>query len=196
MKNTVFSFLLLFAPFLGQSQDIVPYAKPCPKINAHGKITMPDGKILAIENDSDTEGAVFFIVRHAEKDTAGGSNADLIPIGRGRAEALKKMLKKVKIKGVYSTNVPRTIHTAEPIAKAKHQTVALYDAKKQADLLRGLVEKKGKFFIVGHSNTINQLVNTLTGKTDEKDLPDSDYSRLYIVSVKKMGDASVLLIRF
>ena len=106
------------------------------------------------------------------------------------------MLKKVKIKGVYSTNVPRTIHTAEPIAKAKHQTVALYDAKKQADLLRGLVEKKGKFLIVGHSNTINQLVNTLTGKTDEKDLPDSDYSRLYIVSVKKTGNATVLLIHF
>ena len=196
MKNIILTIGFLFLSFIGQSQTIVPYTKPCPKINAHGKVTMPDGKVLAIENYSDTEGAVFFIVRHAEKDTAGGSNADLIPVGRGRAEALKKMLKKVKIKGVYSTNVPRTIHTAEPTAKAKHQTVALYDAKKQADLLRGLVEKKGKFLIVGHSNTINQLVNTLTGKTDEKDLPDSDYSRLYIVSVKKMGDASVLLIRF
>jgi phosphohistidine phosphatase SixA len=195
MKN-IFFVLVFFLPLWANGQEVMSYPKPCPKISASGRISMPDGQKLAIENFSNTEGSVFFIIRHSEKDTAGGSNADLIPTGRGRAEALRKMLKKVKIAGVYSTDKPRTRHTAEPTAKAKKLSVELYDAKKQADLLRGLVDKKGKFLVVGHSNTVHQLVNTLTGKEDEKEFSESDYSRLYIVSVKKIGDAKVLMIRF
>ena len=196
MKNQILYFLLSITPFIVQSQSIVPYTKPLPQISSSGKIAMPDGKTLNIENYSDTEGAVFIIVRHAEKDTAGGSNADLNPIGRGRAEALRKILKKVKINGVYSTDRPRTRHTAEPTAKFKRRPVELYDAKKQAELLRGLVEKKGRFLIVGHSNTVHQLVNILAGNEQEKEFSESDYSRLYIVSVKKLGEAKVLMIRF
>lgn len=196
MKKIFLNTLLFLVPFVGYNQTVVPYTKPCPKISSDGKITMPDGQTLKIENYSDTEGAVFFIVRHAEKDTAGGSNADLNPVGRGRAEALRKILKKVKINGIYSTDKPRTRHTAEPIAKSKHRKVELYDAKKQPELLRGLVDKKGKFLIVGHSNTVHQLVNILTGKDDEKEFSESDYSRLYIVSVKKIGEAKVLMLRF
>lgn len=204
MKNIFLNTLFFLVPFVGYNQTVVPYTKPCPKISSDGKITMPDGQTMTIENFSDTdgtsrntrEGGVFFIVRHAEKDTAGGSNADLNPVGRGRAEALRKILKKVKINGVYSTDKPRTRHTAEPIAKSKHRKVELYDAKKQPELLRGLVEKKGKFLIVGHSNTVHQLVNILTGKDDEKEFSESDYSRLYIVSVKKIGEAKVLMLRF
>ena len=149
-----------------------------------------------VENFADTEGAVFFIVRHAEKDTTGGSNADLIAIGRGRAKALQKMLKKVKINGVFSTNTPRTKHTAEPTAKSKHLTVEIYDAKKQKELLAGLVDKKGKFLIVGHSNTLPQLINILTGNDQEKEFSESDYTRFYIVSAKKLGEAKVLMLRF
>lgn len=196
MKKIFLNTLLFLVPFVGYNQTVVPYTKPCPKISSDGKITMPDGKTLKIENYSDTEGAIFFIVRHAEKDTAGGSNADLNPVGQGRVEALRKILKKVKINGVYSTDKPRTRHTAEPIAKSKHRKVELYDAKKQAELLRGLVDKKGKFLVVGHSNTVHQLVNILTGKDDEKEFPESDYSRLYIVSVKKISEAKVLMLRF
>ena len=196
MKNIFLNILLFLVPFVGYNQTVVPYAKPCPKISSDGKITMPDGQTMVIENFSNTEGAVFVIVRHAEKDTAGGSNADLNPVGWGRAEALRKILKKVKINGVYSTDKPRTRHTAEPTAKSKRRKVALYDAKKQPELLRGLVDKKGKYLIVGHSNTVHQLVNILTGKDDEKEFPESDYSRLYIVSVKKIGEAKVLMLRF
>ena len=110
MKKIFLNTLLFLVPFVGYNQTVVPYTKPCPKISSDGKITMPDGQTLTIENFSDTEGGVFFIVRHAEKDTAGGSNADLNPIGRGRAEALRKILKKVKINGVYSTD--KTAYTA------------------------------------------------------------------------------------
>ena len=196
MKKIFFYCLLTFAPFIAQSQATVAYIKPLPKINKQGVITMPDGQTHTIENYSDTEGAVFFIIRHSEKDTAGGSNADLNPVGRGRAKALQKMLKKVKIKGVYSTDKPRTRHTAEPIAKSKHLPVVIYNPKKQTELLTELLTKKNKFLVVGHSNTVPQLINILTGNDAEKEFSESDYTRFYIISLKKIGDAKVLMIRF
>ena len=196
MKKIILYCIVIFAPFVIHSQATITYTKPLPKINKHGVITMLDGQTHTIESYSDTEGAVFFIIRHSEKDTTGGSNADLNPVGRGRAKALQKMLKKVRIKGVYSTNTPRTKHTAEPTAKSKHLPVVIYEPKKQTDLLMGLLAKKDKFLVVGHSNTVPQLINILTGNDAEKEFSESDYTRFYIVSLKKIGEAKVLMIRF
>jgi phosphohistidine phosphatase SixA len=196
MKKHFLAILLSLATFAVQSQTTISYPKPLPKINAQGVIKMPDGQTQTIENYSDTEGSVFFIIRHSEKDTTGGSNADLNPVGRGRAKALRQMLKKVKINGIYSTNTPRTKNTAAPTAKHKHLPVEIYDPKKQKELLSSLVDKKGKFLIVGHSNTVHKLVNVLTNTEQEKEFSESDYTRLYIVSVKKIGTAKVLMIHF
>ena len=68
----------------------------------------------------------------------------------------------------------------------------------QKELLESLIkrEKGKKIFIVGHSNTVPQLVNILRGSDIEKDLADSDYSTMYIVSVKQIGEAKVQMIQF
>ena len=68
----------------------------------------------------------------------------------------------------------------------------------QKELLESLIkrEKGQKIFIVGHSNTAPQLVNILRGSDIEKDLADSDYSTMYIVSVKQIGEAKVQIIQF
>lgn len=209
MKKYLFSLLLLGAISLlnAQNTGIVAYEKPLPSINKKGVVKTTDGKTLKIEGFNDAETAIFFLVRHAEKDTAGGSNADLNAIGRGRAAVLPKILKKIKISGIYSTDKPRTRNTAAPVAKAKGLSVEIYDAKQQAELVKNLLEKgKGKrYFIVGHSNTIPQLAVQLSLRGTKQpagnekpmaDLPDFEYSFLYIVSVKKMGEATVEVIRF
>ena len=202
MKKHLFTFILIWTIGLlnAQNTDVVAYEKPLPSISKKGIVKTTDGKTLKIEGFNDAETTVFFLVRHAEKDTAGGTNADLNNVGRGRAAILPKILKKVTLSGVYSTDKPRTRNTAAPVAKAKRLSVEIYDAKKQAELAQALTDKgRGKrYFIVGHSNTIPQLAfQTLRG--DEKptaDLPDSEYSFLYIVSVKKMGEAKIEVIRY
>lgn len=182
---------------MAQNPALVPYSTPLPQIDKKGKITMPDGKTLQIEHFKDKDATIFFVTRHAEKDTTGGTNADLNPIGRGRAVALRHILEKVKINRIYSTDRPRTKNTAEPTAKLKRSPVQLYDAKKQAALLTDLAALKGhKYLIVGHSNTVHAIVNHLMGNETEKEFSESDYSRLYIVSVKKIGTAKTLLIRY
>ena len=202
MKKYFFtcSLLLVIGLLNAQNTDIVAYKKALPSISKKGIVKTTDGKTFQIEGFNDAETTIFFGVRHAEKDTAGGTNADLNNIGRGRAAILPKILKKVSLSGVYSTDKPRTRNTAAPVAKAKGLSVEIYDAKKQAELAKNLTEKgKGKrYFIVGHSNTIPQLAFQIL-RGDEKptaDLPDSEYSFLYIVSVKKIGEAKVEVIRY
>jgi 2,3-bisphosphoglycerate-dependent phosphoglycerate mutase len=197
MKNKLL-FLFLLLPFLSYSQEVISYKKPFPKIKDNGIITMPDKSTVTIEGFNDKETTVFFIVRHSEKDTAGGTNADLNPIGRGRAKALVKILKKIQLEKVLSTDKPRTRNTANPIAVSKNRSVEIYDPKKHQEVLEKLIsENKGKkILMVGHSNTVPQIVNLLRGGNDEKEFSELDYSRLYIVSVKKLGEGQVQLIRF
>lgn len=203
MKKIIFtlSLLLTIGLLKAQNTDVVAYKKPLPTISKKGVIKTTDGKTIQIEGFNDPETTLFFLVRHAEKDTTGGSNADLNNIGRGRAAVLPKILKKITISGVYSTETPRTRNTAEPVAKAKKQVVTIYNAKKQAEFAQNLVNNgDGKrYFIVGHSNTIPQLAMQLSSRSTNQpaaDLPDNEYTRIYIVSVKKMGVAKVEVINF
>ncbi len=209
MKKYLFILFLLIGigQLNAQNTDVVAYQKPLPSISKKGIVKTTDGKIVKIKGFNDAETTIFFLVRHAEKDTAGGTNADLNAVGRGRAAVLPKILKKVRISGVYSTDKPRTRNTAAPVAKAKGLAVKIYDAKKQAERVHELLEKSnGKhYFIVGHSNTIPQLAMELSlrgteqpagDKKQTSDLPDNEYSFLYIVSVKKIGEAKVEIIRF
>ena len=202
MKKFIFIslFLLGLGALDAQNLAVVPYKKALPTIKNDGTIKTTDGKILKIEGFNDAETTIFFLVRHAEKDTSGGTNADLNPIGRGRAAILPKILKKIKISGVYSTDKPRTRNTAAPVAKAKGQTVVMYDVKKQAEFIKNLLNQgTGKrYFIVGHSNTIPQMAYQIL-RGDEKptaDLADDEYARLFIVSVKKGKEAKVEVINF
>ena len=198
MKKLVLIFIILI-PALTQAQDLIPYKKAIPSISAAGVLTMPDTQEkINIEGFRDNEVTVFFIVRHSEKDTAGGTNADLNAVGRGRANAFVSIFKKIPIHKIYSTDKPRTKNTAKPLAAFKRCPVEIYDAKMQKELLESLIklDKGKKVFIVGHSNTVPQLVNILRGSDVEKDLADNDYSTMYIVSVKQIGEAKVFKIHF
>lgn len=190
---------MMLLPLLMQAQEVIAYKKAVPTISAKGIISMPGNKKkVAIEGFKDKNYTVFFIVRHAEKDTAGGTNADLNAVGRGRAEALVQIFKQVPIAHVFSTNRPRTKNTAQPLAAFKKHSVEIYDAGKQNILLDSLMKthKGKKIFMVGHSNTVPQLVNILRGSSVEKDLADDNYSTLYIVSAQKIGAAKVQVIHF
>ncbi len=198
MKNAL-NLILILLPFCVKAQELIPYKKAMPIVTKDGYVMLPSGKDkIKIDGYLDKNTTIFFMVRHAEKDTAGGSNADLNPVGRGRANALVKMFKRTQIHKVYSTDVPRTKSTAKPLAKFKKRRIELYNAKKQAEFAVSVMEscKGQKIFVVGHSNSVPYLVNILRGVDEEKDLPDNEYSKMYIVSVKKIGDAKVQVINF
>jgi phosphohistidine phosphatase SixA len=130
----------------------------------------------------------IILVRHAEKDAAQAEmsgDPELSDEGKQRAERLVDAIKKYKPGAVYSTDTRRTRATAEPLARHRHLVVQIYDAKKQDDLVKQIVESKTKrFLIVGHSNTVPGLANLLTKKEVFKNLDDAEYGVIWVIKIK------------
>jgi phosphohistidine phosphatase SixA len=129
----------------------------------------------------------YYIVRHAEKavtDSASMMNSDpsLSPEGKKRATALKDILKKKQIAHIYSTNTTRTRSTAEPLSKAINIPIQIYGPTPDATFISQLKTLNGNVLIVGHSNTVDDIVNGLCGKQLLNDLPDAAYDNLFVVT--------------
>ena len=140
-------------------------------------------------------GNTYYIVRHAEKTRplAGMSileanNPPLSDSGRIRAESLKDRLKNENIRYIFSTDYKRTRSTAEPLRQLNNIPVVLYNPKK--DSTASFIEtlkmiKKGNVLVVGHSNTVDDIANMLTGQTVVPgDLKESEYDNLYVIKRK------------
>jgi phosphohistidine phosphatase SixA len=131
----------------------------------------------------------IYIVRHAEKATQTGSSMSSdVPLtdqGKARATALRELLADKKIAYVYSTNTLRTRSTAQPTADFFHLEVQTYGPKPDSGFAGKLRSLKKNVLVVGHSNTVDDMVNLLCGKTMiPGDLPDSVYNKLLIVRIK------------
>lgn len=138
----------------------------------------------------------YFVVRHAEKaivtkDSLGftPANPPLSEAGKVRAFVLREELKNKHIINIFSTNFFRTISTAQPLAEQLgNLSIQMYSPSK--DSLNTFIEKvlsvkRGNTLIVGHSNTVDDIVNKLAGETKvPADLKDSDYDNLYIITRK------------
>lgn len=129
----------------------------------------------------------YYIVRHAEKmatDSASMMNSDppLSDAGKDRATTLKEVLKKKDIRYIFSTNTLRTRATAEPLSESKHIPIQTYGPKPDSSFIRRLKGLNGNVLIVGHSNTVDDIVNGLCGKLLLNDLPDAAYDNLFIVT--------------
>lgn len=137
----------------------------------------------------------YFVVRHAEKATPSDGTVMSTPndpplsaAGKVRAIELREELKGRNVQFIYSTNTIRTISTAQPLNDLRAATkIELYNTRDSLDFLIAKLKavKKGNSLIVGHSNTVDDIVNKLCGKKKVPgDLPDSEYDNLYIVTKK------------
>ena len=130
----------------------------------------------------------YFVVRHAERATAGpnmSSDVSLSEAGSQRAEKLKEILKAKKIGEVFSTNTLRTRSTAQPTADYFQLKIQLYGPRPDSAFIQSLKSKKKNVLVVGHSNTVDDIVNMLCGKTQVSgDLAETEYDNLFIIKMK------------
>lgn len=124
--------------------------------------------------------SIVFIVRHAEKANNGGKDPELTTAGRVRAEVLSKMLKDSEVTTIYATEFKRTQETAEPLAKALGIEVTTVPAKDSASLATKLHNLKGNALVVGHGNTIPDLIKALGIATPVK-ISETDYDNLFVI---------------
>ncbi len=137
----------------------------------------------------------YYIVRHAEKETASTGTTMNTPddpplsaAGRVRAIELREVLKNRGVQYIFSTNTVRTISTAQPLEELQGRTkIETYNTRDSLDYFINKIRaiQKGNVLIVGHSNTVDDIVNKLAGEIKvPEDLPDSEYDNLYIVTKK------------
>ena len=145
------------------------------------------------DTDADPQGATtIYFTRHAEKGS--GDDPNLTAAGQERAERLASLLSGKKVAAVYATDRRRTQQTAAPLAKARGLQVRTYDIGGDAAALTdGWVKQhRGQtILVVGHSNTVPDLLNALTGKREYGDIPGGEFSRLYKVMVNGRGRVKV-----
>lgn len=129
----------------------------------------------------------YFIVRHAEKETQNANMSSDVPLsaeGKERAKALEAKLHNQKLQHIYSTNTLRTKSTAQPLSDLTGVSIQTYDHRDTTFVSKIKALPKGNVLIVGHSNTVDDLVNQFYPQAQLKDLPDSQYGDLFIIKRK------------
>ena len=137
----------------------------------------------------------YFISRHAERAGTMSNDPQLTPEGEKQALDLRDYLKDKNIRGVYSTNFNRTRATARPTSEHFNLPVNIYNPQQANTMLDSLkANNKNNILIVGHSNTVDDIVNRLTETAAFQDLPETTYGKLYIVRKKGKKTVDVTVI--
>jgi phosphohistidine phosphatase SixA len=130
-----------------------------------------------------------YVVRHAEKAAQEKNMSSDVPLsaaGEKRALALLDVLKDKNIQEVYSTQTIRTITTAQPVQDHFQLTIKLYGPRPDSIFINRVRESKKNMLIVGHSNTVDDIVNGIAGKKCiPGDLPDTAYDNLYLLKISR-----------
>jgi broad specificity phosphatase PhoE len=121
----------------------------------------------------------IYVVRHLQK--AAGDNPPLTPEGTAGAQRIADILAAKGVTAVFATPTRRAEETATPLAKRLGINVTLYDPKSPDALVKTLASVKGAALIVGHSNTVPDLVAAFGG-AKPAEISEQDYGTIFVVS--------------
>ena len=126
-----------------------------------------------------------YVMRHLNTP-AGEPDPDLLPEGRTAAVALADLMETDPFQGarrpvaIYVSDFKRTRQTAAPTAARLGLNVTTYDPRDTAGLLARVRAETGPVLIVGHSNTVPDIVAALGG-TRPAPLVHEDFGDLWVV---------------
>jgi phosphohistidine phosphatase SixA len=147
---------------------------------------------------------VVLVVRHTEKARE-GSEAD-IPLsktGAERAAHLAEILKTAGVTAIYATDTTRARQTGEPLAQMLKLAIKTYDTRDEkgnmtaAPLAARLKadERDGVLLIVGHSNTVPDILAAY-GSKDTVRIGTDDYGDLFVLVPQPPGPPTLLRLKF
>jgi 2,3-bisphosphoglycerate-dependent phosphoglycerate mutase len=142
------------------------------------------------------------VVRHAEKELSSIDDPPLSTAGEARAAELARMFGDGgpgdRVGAIYVTATRRSQQTAAPLAQRLGVTPQVYEARDPAALAARIFrEHRGQSsLVVGHSNTVPELVNRLAPDAKVPPMSDAEYGTIYIVTVPSLGPAAVLRLKY
>ena len=128
------------------------------------------------------------IVRHAEKAASDDKDPDLSSAGLARAGVLAEMLKDSAIVSIFVSEFKRSSETAASTARSLSITPTVVPAKDTNVLVTKLHALTGNALVVGHSNTIPELIKAL-GIDVPVSIPENDYTQFFVIM---LGDKPAL----
>jgi broad specificity phosphatase PhoE len=144
------------------------------------------------------------VVRHAERAREGPeTDIPLSKTGAEHAARLAEILKTAGVTAVYATDTTRARQTGEPLAQMLKLTIKIYDTRDEkgnmtaAPLTARLKadEKDGVVLVVGHSNTVPDILAAYGAKEPVRIGPD-DYGDLFVLVPQPSGPPVVIRLRF
>lgn len=167
---------------------------------AWGGILMLAGAIIYWNSATTT---TIVLVRHAEKQLGAISDAPLTPEGEQRAARLAQMFGDAEAYGrignIYVSDTRRSQQTAAGLAQRLSLTPVIVEGKSDAKALARRVMREnrgGRALIVGHSNTVPQLVAALAGVENVPAMGEEEFDTVYFVTVPTIGKSSVLRMKY
>jgi phosphohistidine phosphatase SixA len=139
-----------------------------------------------------------FVMRHAEKVLVPEDDPDppLSPAGEARALELAQHFGRAPkgqgLDAIIVSEFRRTQATVQPLANRIGVPVIVVPANDPAQAAkRALSENRGgRVLIVGHSNTVPDIVKELSGE-DVGEMSDTEYGIVYVVAIPRFSRASV-----
>jgi broad specificity phosphatase PhoE len=143
------------------------------------------------------------VIRHAEKDlSVSATDPPLTAAGEARAELLAGMFGDGKHLGhldaIYVSPALRNRLTAAPLAARLGIAAAVVPADDPRGLARRALHEHagGRVLIIGHSDTVPQIVSALSGNPKIPEIQDQEYGTMYIVTVPRIGRANLLRLNY
>jgi phosphohistidine phosphatase SixA len=161
------------------------------------KLILEDSMEFVLNEDSISK--IFYLIRHAEKDTSIKDEPPLTEEGLKRATKVADIMRGTRVDAIYSTLTLRTMFTVDSLADIKAMSILPYENKGLREILEKVKtsDEHNRIFMVGHSNTIPSITNTLAEKdVFTKTFDDSDYGNFVIVVLKKSGLTDVYTLRY
>jgi phosphohistidine phosphatase SixA len=129
---------------------------------------------------SPAAGPEFYVMRHLHKADA-SADPGLSAEGQRQAQMLVARLAANPPKVIYVTATRRARETAAPIAARLRLEPRVYDPRETAGLVSELIKGESPALVVGHSNTVPEIVAALGGARPGP-IADTDYGTIYRVS--------------
>ena len=134
----------------------------------------------------------YYFIRHAEKADS-SKNPDLSEKGLERAQEWKALFSEINFDAVYSTDFNRTLQTIQPIVAGNNQLLKIYNPKMiDVELFKKETQCK-TILIIGHSNTVPNMVNQIIKENKYVDIAENQFGNLYIITLFENQRQSQLL---
>lgn len=126
-----------------------------------------------------------YVMRHLHTP-AGERDPDLTAEGRRAAAALAGLFEGKPLSAIYISDFRRTRATVAPLAAWREIEPKIYDPADTPGLLARVATEKGPVLVVGHSNTVPDIVEGLGGARPTP-LAHEDFGDVWTVAGDKAG---------